>query len=127
MHDSRFATFVVAGLGWLARLSGLALFLLVATLVVGHGGPPNPFDQPARVAIELWLMLAMTVGLIAAWRWELPGAAMTLVSLASINVVELVANHRFAGGAFPLFAIPPLLFVAHALLQHRARMPIATQ
>jgi hypothetical protein len=104
------------GIQWLARLLGLALVLLVLTLVVGHGGLPNPFQQPPRVAVELGLMLIMTLGLVVALRWALPGAAATLAALAAINLVELLTNHRFAGGAFPLFALPPLLYVGHALL-----------
>jgi hypothetical protein len=110
--------YALLGIQWLARLSGLGLVVLVLTLVVGHGGPPNPFQQPTRVAVELGLMLVMTVGLIVALRWELPGAAATLAALAGINLVELLTNHRFAGGAFPLFALPPLLYFGHALL-HR--------
>src|SRR5688572_29768241 len=113
----------VGGLGRVARLSGLALFLLVAAFALGtgEGGPPNPFAQPTRVAIELWLMLVMVFGLLAAWRWELAGATATLLALAAINIVELVANHRLAGGAFFLFAIPPMLYVGHAILTRAQR------
>jgi hypothetical protein len=110
---------------WLARLSGLALVVLVLTLVVGHGGPPNPFRQPTRVALELGLMLIMTLGLIVALRWELPGAAATLAALAGFNLIELSTNHRFAGGAFAIFALPPLLYLLHALLHRTWERPDA--
>lgn len=117
MHDVSARRYVLISIQWIARLSGIALVLLVMTLVMGHGGAPNPLQQPIGVAIELWLMLVMTVGLIVALRWELSGAAATLVALAGINLVELLANHRFAGGAFPFFALPPLLYLGHALLR----------
>jgi len=100
----------------LARLLALALFLLVLTIVIGEGGPPNLLRQPLAVAIELVLMLIMTIGLIAAWRWELAGAAATLLALAALNTIEVIAHHKLASGAFPLFAIPPLLYLAHTML-----------
>lgn len=117
MNNSKRYRYALAGLGWVARLSGLALVLLVAAIAVGDGRPPNPFRQPTPVAIELWLMLVMIIGLIAAWRWELTAAAVTLAAVAGFNLVELVVNRKLAGGAFPLFAIPPILYIAHALLR----------
>ena len=110
-------------LRWAARLTGAVLLLLVLAIAVGHGGPPNPFRQPLPAAIELWLMLVMTLGLVAAWRWELAGALATLVALAAFNAVELSVNGKHAGGAFPLFAIPPVLYLLHATLRrhHRPR------
>ena len=41
----------------------------------------------------------------------------SLEDLAGFNLVELVVNRKLAGGAFPLFAIPPNLYIAHALFK----------
>ena len=111
-------------LQWAARLTGAVLVLMVLAIGVGYGGPPNPFRQPLPAAIELWLMLVMTLGLVAAWRWEAAGALAILVALAAFNLVELSVNGKPAGGAFPLFAIPPVLYLLHATLRHhRPRDP----
>ena len=106
-------------LQWLARLCGLALFLFVLALAVGQGGPPNPFRQPPTVAAQLLLMLVMMLGLIVAWRWEVTGALATLLALLAFNVVNLAVGGKWAGGAFPLFAVPPMLYLAHALWARR--------
>jgi hypothetical protein len=103
-------------LQWLARLCGLALFLLVLAIAIGEGGPPNPFRQPLPVATQLLLMPVMTLGLLIAWRWEVPGALTTLLALAAFNAVNFAASGKWAGGAFPLFAIPPVLYLTHALI-----------
>jgi hypothetical protein len=106
----------VSILQWLARLCGLALFLLVLVIAIGEGGPPNPLCQPPSVAIQLALMLVMTLGLVVAWRWEVIGAVATLAALVAFNLVNVVASGRWAGGAFPLFAIPALLYLAHGTI-----------
>ena len=103
-------------LQWLARLCGLVLFLLLLVIAIGEGGPPNPLYQPLSVAIQLALMLVMTLGLIVAWRWEVSGGVATLTALVAFNVVNFAASGRWAGGAFPLFAIPALLYLAHAAI-----------
>ena len=107
---------------WTARLTGLALFLLVVATAAGEGLPPNPLTMPLPEAIELVLVAVMTLGLIAAWHWEVAGAVATLGALAALNVVELVVNHKPAGGAFPLFAVPALLYLLDAGLR-RNRVP----
>jgi hypothetical protein len=76
---------------------------------------PNPLDQPPVVAAGLTLMLAMLVGFIIAWRWEVAGAVTTLGALAAFNIINFVRNGRFLGGAFPLFAVPPALHLIHAI------------
>ena len=111
-------------LQWLGRLTGLALFLLVLAIVVGEGaahGLPNPFRQPWAVAVQLLIMPVMVLGLIVAWRWEVAGALATLLALAAFNVVNYIASRRLAGGAFPFFALPAVLYLAHALIV-RARL-----
>ena len=102
---------------WSARLTGLALFLLVVATAAGEG-PPNPFTMPVPVAIEFVLIGVMTVGLVVAWQWEVGGAMATLAALLAFDVVELVVNQKPAGGAFPLFAVPALLYLLSAGLRH---------
>ena len=107
----------------LARVTGLALFVLVAAIAIGHWPLPNPFRQPPPVALEFLLLAVMALGLLLAWRWERAGALATLTALVAFNVIELAINRRPAGGLFPLFAIPALLYLLDAWI----RRPGATR
>ena len=109
-------------LRWAARLTGSALFLLVLASTIGEGGPPDPLQQPPAVAVQFLLLAVMTLGLVVALRWEFAGAMATLLGLAAFNAVEVASSPGLAGGAFPLFAVPALLYLAHAtLMRVRAR------
>ena len=122
MDSSPSARYALIALQWVARLSALALFLLVMAIVIAEGadhGLPNPFTQPWPTAVQLLLMPLMIAGLIVAWRWERTGALATLLALAAFEVVNVIASGRVAVGAFPLFALPPLLYLAHAVLLRR--------
>jgi len=115
---------LASSLRWLARVAATALVLFVATFVFFEGFP-NPLSQPLRVQIELYALLLMIGGMIAGWRWEFFGGSTILVGLLMMNVVELTGNNRFAGGAFPLFAIPGLLFLAYAFVSRRGQLTAA--
>ncbi|HZN68551.1 MAG TPA: hypothetical protein VFB66_24935 [Tepidisphaeraceae bacterium] len=101
----------------LARVTGSALFVLVAAIAIGHWPLPNPFRQPAPVGLEFVLLAVMALGLLLAWRWERAGALATLAALVGFNAIELAVNGRPAGGLFPLFAIPALLYLLDAWLR----------
>lgn len=107
---------------WIARLCGLAIFLLVGVLVIGHavaGQLPNPLNQPAHVNVALLLMAIMTFGLVMAWRWELVGATAALLAWIGFNVLTLAGSGKLAGGAFPIFGVAAALYMAHLALRWR--------
>jgi hypothetical protein len=104
---------------WLARATAAAIVALVLTFVVSDGAP-NPFAQPLPVCIELFAMLVMLLGMLIGWRWEPIGGTAILAGFTALNIVELTFRHRLAGGAFPVFAVPGLLYVASAALRRRA-------
>ena len=58
----------------------------------------------------------MLLGLVVGWAREGLGGLLVLAGLAAFNAVELAVNGRPALGAFPLFAVPGLLFLLSALL-----------
>lgn len=96
---------------WSARvLSGLIVlfygFFLVAHLVGDQGGPSRPLVWNDYV-ILVTLVLSL-VGLLVAWRWELAGAAITLIGIAvcaAVNWRVLV----FPGALIPVAALLYLL------------------
>ncbi|HOL26266.1 MAG: hypothetical protein WBL15_05805 [Phycisphaerae bacterium] len=84
---------IVLVVRWLARLVGVAIFLLMGLIAIGEG-PPNPWGQPWAVNAQLHLMLALWIGLIVGWKWEGVGAALVLGGFALFSIIE----GRFTGG-----------------------------
>ncbi len=104
---------------WSARVTSLLLFGLVIVIVAGQGGPPNIFRQPWSVQLEFAALGLMLLGLVIGWVREALGGLLVLIGLAAFNAVELAVNSRAALGAFPLFAVPGVLFLLSALLRWR--------
>ncbi len=92
---------------WVARISGAGLFLLLASIAIGEGGPPNPWTQPWKVNLELHLMLTVWLGLLIGWKWEGIGGGMILVGMIAFLALEHRAPH---GIAWPLL-LPGLCYV----------------
>jgi hypothetical protein len=111
---------------WAARVTSLLLLGLVIAFVIGHGGPPNVMGQPRPVQLELAAMGLMLLGLLIGWVREGLGGLLVLLGLAAINLVELAVNGRPALGAFPLFAVPGVLFLLSAMLRRRNKQLPAT-
>jgi hypothetical protein len=123
MADLIRSRYAPLALTWLARACGLGLFLLVATFWIAHTvsgeGPPNPFTQPPSVAVGLLALPAMALGLLAAWRWPVAGALVTLAAWALFTLTALATSGRFLGGAFPLFAVAAVLYLVAAYWRSR--------
>jgi hypothetical protein len=104
----------------------LLLLALVSVIVVGHGGLPNIPEQPVAVQLEFAAMGIMLLGLVIGCVREFLGGLLVLAGLAAFNAVELVVNGRLALGAFPLFAVPGVLFMLSALLRNGGKQfPVA--
>jgi hypothetical protein len=106
---------------WAARITSLLLIGLVVTIVIGHGGLPNIFSQPTSVQLEFVALGLMVLGLVVGWMREGLGGLLVLLGLSAFNAVELVVNGVPARGAFPLFAVPGVLFLVSALMGWRGR------
>jgi hypothetical protein len=106
---------------WSARVTSLLLFGLVVVIVIGQGGPPNIFSQPTPVQLEFIALGLMLLGFAVGWVREGLGGVLVLLGLAAFNAVELAVNSRPARGAFPLFAVPGVLFLVSALLGRKGR------
>ncbi len=105
---------------WTARVTSLLLFGLVVAFVIGSGGLPNIFTQPRSVQIEFIALGLMLLGFVVGWMREGPGGLLVLLGFAAFNAVQLAVNGRPALGAFPLFAVPGILFLLSALLGRRS-------
>jgi hypothetical protein len=106
---------------WSARVTSLLLFGLVIVIFIGHGGPPNILRQPPPVQLEFAALGLMLAGLVLGWMREGLGGLVVLLGLLAFNIVELAVNGQPALGAFPLFAVPGVLFLLSAMLRRRGK------
>ncbi len=93
---------------WAARGAVLVICGGFAMLVGGeilspHSGPPTHLREYAGIALLALVMAAM----LAAWRWELGGALLSLGGLA----VWTYMVHMRRMGVVAVIAIPSVLFL----------------
>jgi hypothetical protein len=112
---------------WSARATSLLVLGLVIAMVIGHGGPPNVLGQPTSVQLEFAAMALMLLGLLIGWVREGIGGLLVILGLGAFNIVELAVNGRPALGAFPLFAVPGVLFLLSALLRWKNKQLLAAR
>lgn len=99
----------------------LAILSALMVLVFAIGEPPSPGSLSAREWILLSLMLLALAGNLAAWRWEVVGAALALISTLLFVAVDLVHRGRLPGPwLFAVMAAPALLYICSWLLRKRA-------
>jgi hypothetical protein len=111
---------------WAARVTAALLVLLVAAFVIGEG-LPDPRRLSAAEAGQLVALLTMVLGLLAGFRWEVLGGAAVLTALAAFYLINVAKVGKIPGGAFPLFAVPGLLYLISAALRRRdLQTPVAT-
>lgn len=101
---------------WSARISGSLIIGFVIYMIVGHRGLPNVLRQPVPVQLEFLGMFLSLAGFLLGWRWEGWGGIVALTGFALFCATEMVVNHRFPGGAIPLFAVPAILFLVSAAI-----------
>jgi hypothetical protein len=107
---------------WSARATSLLLLGLVGVIVIGNDGPPNVMVQPWPVKLEFAAIGLMLLGLLIGWVREGLGGLLVILGLAAFNLVELSVNGRLAHGAFPLFAVPGVLFLLSKMLPRCNKM-----
>ncbi len=103
-------------LRWLARgLSALVVALIGGILVVNH---PNLIEIIRSTRGQfLWFPIGVCAGMLLAWRWELAGGLVSLVSLGLFYAGEVTLWGKWPKGPFFLiFTLPATLFVASWLL-----------
>jgi len=106
-------------LRWIARLAGTAMALLIVTIAIGEGGPPNPWSQPWKVNLELHLMLAIWAGLLLGWKWEGLGGAMVVGGLLAFAGLE----GRMPHAVFGTMLVPGLMYLCCWCSERRAMRP----
>jgi hypothetical protein len=98
---------------WIARIAAIGMFGFFMLFALADGIPPLA-QQPPRVQLEFASLAIIFVGYAIGWRRPLVGGVTALLGYGLLNAVELATNHRLAGGAFWLFAIPGILYLIAA-------------
>jgi hypothetical protein len=109
----------LAALRWLARLSGLVVAGGYVLMVIGdvsqpHSGPPSTLIEWTGIV----LMTATCAGMLIAWRWELPGAVISLVSLLAFTLLIRMGHHA----VLIVLAAPGVLYMADWLLRRHGTL-----
>ena len=108
---------------WLARLSGLLIaglymFFAIGEFMTPHSGPSPTFVEGTGIA----LLTATCAGMLVAWRWELTGAIVSLVSLIGFTLLIRANNHVVT----VVLAVPGILYILDRVLhRHRTLSPMA--
>ena len=102
-------------LRWVARATGIivvGVFLLLAfgEMVFTHTGVPTRLAEWCTFV----LFTAGMAGIVLAWKWELPGALLSLACLALFGRLVQLKTY----GPVVIAAVPALLFVADWLVRH---------
>jgi hypothetical protein len=103
---------------WIARLLAVSSALFV--LAFARGEPSSARAMTALEIILLGFLILALVGNLAAWRWELAGAAIALISTLAFTGIELAQRGRLPGPwILGVMAAPAVLYAASWLLRHR--------
>ncbi len=103
---------------WIARIAAISMFGFFMLFALADGIPPLA-QQPQRVQLEFASLAIIFVGYAIGWRRPLTGGVTALLGYGLLNAVELATNHRLAGGAFWLFAIPGALYLLAGWIDSR--------
>lgn len=99
---------------WTARVIGIVMVGNTLIFAIGEG-VPNPFTQPFVIGLGFLALALVLFGILLAWRWELPGAIMSIVGWVLFVVAENInwRNSLF----FILLGVPSLLFLSSFFLR----------
>lgn len=108
---------------WLARVTGTMLLGFMLFMLYGHltgsANGPNAWEFNSKADLIAFLLFPVctSIGLALAYKWELLGGALTVLSLAGL----LALRPDLLRPQFLWLAVPGLLYVVHALFARRAR------
>jgi len=99
---------------WIGRSMGLVLVGLTLLIAIGEG-MPNPFTQPFVIQIGFLALAMVLLGILLAWRWELPGAILSLAGWILFVMAVRINWHKSI--FLILLCVPSLLFLGSFFLR----------
>jgi hypothetical protein len=103
--------FWLTSLRWFARFWGLAFAFSILALAIGEGF--NPAKLKTKELVLTVPFGAAWLGLLLGWKWEGLGGTLVVAGIAAFCLVHFVLTGlgRFPGWAFPVIAVPGLLYL----------------
>jgi len=100
---------------WIARVSAGFAAALILLIFIGEG-LTGGFEPLLHMSIRETLMMvafiALWLGLLLGWKWELYGGLLTACGVAAFYLVDYLFSGTLPGVLLPLiFALPSLLFL----------------
>ena len=100
---------------WIARVSSGFAAALIVVIFIGEGLTEG-FEPLLHLSVRETLMLvafvAVWLGLLLGWKWELYGGLLTACGVAAFYLVDYLFSGTFPRGPyFLIFASPSLLFL----------------
>ena len=100
---------------WIARVSAGFSAALILLIFIGEGltGGFEPLlHMTVRETLMMIAFIAVWLGLLLGWKWELYGGLLTVCGVAAFYLVDFLFSGTLPGVLLPLiFALPSLLFL----------------
>lgn len=118
-------TVPLLALRWTARI--LSILSLGVVLLFAFGERLHLWNfSPHELTLFVFFPVGVCLGILAAWKWEILGGAITLASLTVFYLLHNLLSGGFPGGfAFIALAVPGFLFLLCGLLTKTKSTPIA--
>ncbi len=108
---------------WIARISAGLTAALILIIFIGEGiseGFEPLLHLTARESLMMTAFVAVWLGLVLGWRWELYGALLTISGLIAFYLLDYLFSGTFPRGPFFfIFAAPSLLFLYCGLQERK--------
>ena len=108
---------------WSARSFAGLMAAFVLFIFVGNAltdGVGSLLRLTLRESVMMVAFVAVWVGLLLGWKWELAGGLLTVCGMVAFYLLDYAFSGTFPGGLFFLIiAVPGVLFIVCAVLGKR--------
>lgn len=107
---------------WAARLASVVCLAIIFLFFAGEGFNFGTVHAAEYVGL-VFFPLGVMIGLVLAWREELIGGTVSIVSIAAFYLIYglVLSGRLWQGWAFLPFLVPGILFVIYGLQARIAR------
>jgi ABC-type polysaccharide/polyol phosphate export permease len=113
---------LVFSIRWFARLTGLAFLGLFLWFFINEGINDAASITLTQIGLFLFVPVLFTIGLFLAFKRELLGGILIILSVIGANLVDMISSGEFPSQVeFAFLLIPGILF---ALLPYLANLSI---
>jgi len=109
---------------WIARISAGFAAALILLIFIGEGLTEG-FEPLLHMSIRETLMMvafiALWLGLLLGWKWELYGGLLTICGITAFYLVDYLFTGTLPGVLLPLIFAPPSLLFLYCGFQTRKK------